>query len=187
MKLGEPRAFVPPLDGEARDVYERAIVDAWESYADAVGAAEGRHVPILKELRHVTPNASADRLKAIEREAEKKAIETARYVIPLAAFTAMVHTISGLTLYRLVRMMNASDTPHEARAGRSARWSMPSASTIRCSSRRSAIAPLDEADVPEAGFRGRAPDGDAFAAAFDRQLNGRVAQLMDASPQRRRR
>ncbi len=45
----------------------------------------------------------------------KKAIETARYVIPLAAFTAMVHTISGLTLYRLVRMMNASDTPHEAR------------------------------------------------------------------------
>ena len=32
VKLGEPRAFVPPLDGEARSVYERAIVDAWESY-----------------------------------------------------------------------------------------------------------------------------------------------------------
>jgi thymidylate synthase ThyX len=32
VKLGEPRAFVPPLDGEARAVYERR---------DALGAAEG--------------------------------------------------------------------------------------------------------------------------------------------------
>ena len=63
----------------------------------------------------MTPRASAERLKGIEQEAEKKAIETARYVIPLAAFTSMVHTVSGITLHRLRRMAAAGDAPFEAR------------------------------------------------------------------------
>ena len=29
VKLGEPRAVVPPIEGEARNVYERAVLDAW--------------------------------------------------------------------------------------------------------------------------------------------------------------
>lgn len=181
VKLGEPRAFVPPIDGEARSVYERAIVDAWESYQTLSDLLKDDTFSILKSLRHVTPNASADRLKAIEREAVKKAIETARYVIPLAAFTAMVHTISGLTLYRLVRMMNASDTPHEARLVIGAM-----VDAVRQHDPlfldKVAITPIDEPDVPEAAFPRTRKDGDAFAAAFDQQLNGRVAQLMDASP-----
>jgi thymidylate synthase ThyX len=136
---------------------------------------------ILKELRHVTPNASADRLKAIEKEAIKKSIETARYVIPLGAFTAMVHTISGITLYRLYRMMNASDTPHEARLVIGAmvdavRQHDPAFFD------RVAVQPLDEDEVPEVGFPHPRRNGEAFAAAFDRQLNGRVAQLVDFSP-----
>ena len=182
VKLGEPRAFVPPLAGEARAIYERSIVEAWESYATLSALLKDETFRILKELRHVTPNASADRLKTIEREAEKKAIETARYVIPLAAFTAMVHTISGITLYRLQRMMNASDTPFEARQVIGAM-----VDAVRQHDPlfldKVAIAAIDEADVPEAGFSPARGRGDAFAAAFDRQLNGRVAQLMDASPQ----
>ena len=70
---------------------------------------------ILKELRYLRPSNSPERHKAVEREAEKKAIETARYVIPIAAFTSMVHTVSGLVLHRLHRMLSAGDTPHEAR------------------------------------------------------------------------
>jgi len=47
---------------------------------------------------------------------KKRAIEIARYVLPVAAFTTMVHTISGIVLHRLWRMSAASDTPSEARA-----------------------------------------------------------------------
>src|SRR4026209_1196015 len=115
VKLNEPRAFVPPLTGEALDVYERAILSAWDSYAELSALLKDDAFRILKELRYVTPRASAERLKGIEKEAEKKAIETARYVIPLAAFTSMVHTISGITLHRLRRMAAAGDTPYEAR------------------------------------------------------------------------
>ncbi len=47
----------------------------------------------------------------VERQAEKRAIEVARYVLPVAAATTMVHTISGIVLHRLWRMQSASDTP----------------------------------------------------------------------------
>ena len=42
--------------------------------------------------------------RSVAREAEKKAIETARYVIPIACHTAMVYTVSGIVLHRLRRM-----------------------------------------------------------------------------------
>src|ERR687892_249659 len=34
VKLKEPRAFVPPLSGEALDVYEAAVLRAWRYYAE---------------------------------------------------------------------------------------------------------------------------------------------------------
>ena len=54
-------------------------------------------------------------MEKVERQAEKRAIEVARYVLPVAAFTTMVHTLSGIVLHRLWRMQAACDTPAEAR------------------------------------------------------------------------
>jgi flavin-dependent thymidylate synthase len=181
VKLGEPRAVVPPIEGEARDVYERAIVAAWDSYARLSALLRDDTVRILRELRHITPRASADRLKAIEREAEKKAIETARYVIPLAACTAMVHTISGLTLYRLMRMANASDTPWEARLVVEAMVAAVRQHDPLFIDRIEVLA-LEPDEVTEASFAQPRAGGDAFAAAFDAKMQGRTAQLTDWSP-----
>src|SRR4029077_21253322 len=113
VKLKEPRAFVPPLSGEALRVYELAILRAWDRYAELSALLKDDALAILKELRYVQPTTSAERLKQIERDAEKRAIETARYVIPIAAFTSMVHTISGIVLHRLYRMANSGDAPYE--------------------------------------------------------------------------
>jgi flavin-dependent thymidylate synthase len=181
VKLGEPRAVVPPIDGEAREVYERAVLDAWESYGRLSALLRDDTVRILRELRHITPRASADRLKAIEREAEKKAIETARYVIPLAACTAMVHTISGLTLYRLMRMANASDTPWEARLVVDAMVEAVRQHDPLFIDRIEVMA-LAPDEIVEAGFATPRPSGDQFAAAFDAKMQGQVAQLADWSP-----
>src|ERR671919_636210 len=71
VKLREPRAFVPPLGGEARDVYEAAIVRAWDRYAELSALLKDDALSILKELRHVRATTSPDRLKQIERDAEK--------------------------------------------------------------------------------------------------------------------
>ena len=114
VKLNEPRAFVPPITGEALDVYEQAVLRAWDAYAQLSALLKDDAWAILKELRYVRDTNTPARLKTVEREAEKKAIETARYVIPIGAFTSMVHTVSGIVLHRLNRMLNAGDVPYEA-------------------------------------------------------------------------
>jgi thymidylate synthase ThyX len=127
----------------------------------------------------VTPRASAERLTGIEREAEKKAIETARYVIPLAAFTAMVHTISGITLYRLWRMAESGDAPWETRRVVTA---MVDAVRQHDPLFTDSVTepPLRGADLPEASMP-RVVDDGGFVSEFDARLDGRVSRLIDAS------
>ncbi|MBI4263200.1 MAG: FAD-dependent thymidylate synthase [Acidobacteria bacterium] len=180
VKLKEPRAFVPPLCGEARDVYEAAIVRAWDRYAEIAALLKDDALAILKELRYVRPNTNPERLTQIERDAEKRAIETARYVIPIAAFTSMVHTVSGIVLHRLQRMMNTSDTPHEGRAviGEMVRlvkeWDPLFFEKV-------GQEPIPAEAVPEGGFPRPRGGGDGYAAAFDARLDGRWSRLREAS------
>jgi thymidylate synthase ThyX len=182
VKLKEPRAFVPPITGAALDVYEAAILRAWDRYAELSALLKDDALAILRELRYVRSTTSPDRLKQIERDAEKRAIETARYVIPIAAYTSMVHTVSGIVLHRLWRMVNTSDAPYEARLviGEMVRlvrdWDPLFFEKV-------GLTPLDGDTVPEARFP-RPQDagrGDRFAAAFDARLNGRWSRLRDAS------
>lgn len=181
VRLNEPRALVPPLEGEARDVFERAVLEAWASYRRLAALLKDDTFRILKQLRYVTPRASAERLKAIERDAEKKAIEVARYVIPLAAFTAMVHTISGITLYRLWRIAGAGDTPWETRRVVEAMVEAVRAHDPQFVD-RFGIEPLSPSQLPEASFPRPLAGADAFARRFDERLNGRTSALVDWSP-----
>jgi thymidylate synthase ThyX len=182
VKLKEPRAFVPPLTGEALNVYESAIVRAWDRYAELSALLKDDALAILKELRYVRPTTSPDRLKQIDRDAEKRAIETARYVIPIAAFTSMVHTISGIVLHRLQRMVHSGDAPYESAAviGEMVRlvteWDPLFFEKVGLGS-------IPAAELPEARFPNPQGDGDRYAAEFDARLNGRWSRLRDASPE----
>jgi thymidylate synthase ThyX len=79
-------------------------------------AAAGDAREILSDIWHISPMSHPKRVQKVDRQAEKRAIEVARYVLPVAAATTMVHTLSGIVLHRLWRMAAASDTPAEARA-----------------------------------------------------------------------
>jgi len=181
VKLHEPRAFVPPLTGEALDVYEREVVRAWDAYATLSALLKDDAWAILKDLRYVRPTNTPARLKTVEREAEKKSIETARYVIPIAAFTSMVHTVSGLVLHRLHRMLSAGDTPYEARQVIGRMVDLVN-EIDPLFFEKIGLETLGPADLPEARFPRPRANGDAFAAEFDRRLDGRVSKLRDWSP-----
>lgn len=180
VKLKEPRAFVPPIAGEALRVYEQSVVTAWDYYAELSALLKDDAWAILKELRYLRPSNSPERHKAVEREAEKKAIETARYVIPIAAFTSMVHTVSGLVLHRLHRMLSAGDTPHEARLVIGAMVDLVKA-VDPMFFEKVGLGTLASDALPEASFPRARAGGDAFAAAFDARLGGRVSRLRDWS------
>ena len=182
VKLKEPRAFVPPLSGEAMDVYEAAVLRAWDRYAELSALLKDDALVILKELRYVRSTTNPERLKLIEKDAEKRAIETARYVIPIAAFTSMVHTVSGIVLHRLQRMVNTSDTPHEAREviGEMVRlvkeWDPLFFEKV-------GLGAIESDNLPEGRFPQPHGGGDRYAAAFDAKLDGRWSRLRDASIQ----
>lgn len=180
VKLKEPRAFVPPLTGEALDVYEQAILRAWDAYAELSALLKDDAWAILKQLRYVRPTNSEARLKAVEREAEKKAIETARYVIPIGAFTSMVHTVSGLVLHRLHRMANAGDTPYEAQMVIGAMVDLVKEMDPQFFE-KVGLDTLDAAALPEMDIPRPHQSGDDFAREFDRRLGGRVSRLRDWS------
>jgi thymidylate synthase ThyX len=179
VKLGEVRAFVPEgLSPEARRVYDDAVLAAWQAYRALAELLKRDTHAILSDLRHLTPNASEKRRKKVDRESEKKAIEVARYVIPVAAFTSMVHTVSGIVLHRLHRMMRTGDTPRE------------NALVIEAMVRqvreldpaffeRVGDGPMNDDEIVETRLPRVDGDGDALAAALDARLGGRTSALVD--------
>jgi len=179
VRLDEIRVHVPAgLSPDARSVYEGAVEAAWEAYRRLTAILKGDTLRILSDLRHLTPNAPEKRRKKVQREAEKKAIETARYVIPVAAFTSMVHTVSGIVLHRLYRMMRTGDAPVETRA-------VVEAMVARVRGIDPAFfdrigqGPLGEGEVVEARLPRLGADGDAEAARLDARLGGRTSLLVD--------
>jgi len=178
VRLDEARAFVPQgLSPEASAVYEAEIAEAWGAYRRLSELLKDDTLRIMGELRHLSPNASEKRRKKVAREAGKKAIETARYVIPVAAFTSMVHTVSGIVLHRLYRMMRTGDTPRENLAVVSAMVEAVRAIDPDFFA-RVGEGPLAEGEVVESQLR-LAGAGDGEAARVDARLGSRTALLID--------
>jgi thymidylate synthase ThyX len=178
VRLDEARAFVPEgLTSAALEVYEAEIAAAWEAYRRLTDMLRDDTLRIMGELRHLSPSASEKRRKKVAREAEKKAIETARYVIPVAAFTSMVHTVSGIVLHRLNRMMRTGDTPRENVAIVTAMVDAVRAIDPDFFA-RVGEGPLSEDEIVERHVRVDG-DGDAEAEEADRRLGSRIALLVD--------
>ena len=169
----------PGLSAAAREVYEAELGAAWEAYRTLSAILKEDTHRILSEIRYLTPNASEKRRKKVAREAEKKAIELARYVIPVAAFTSMVHTLSGIVLHRLRRMMRTGDVPDGGRGrGHGHGRPRPRASIPLLREGRRGP-PRGRAGRRSALARAAAADGDARAARLDAQLGARTSLLVD--------
>jgi thymidylate synthase ThyX len=179
VRLDEARAHVPPeLGGEARALYESAVEQSWRAYAELTR----RLVPVTREILSDLWRLSERQNKAfgrsVRREAEKKAIETARYVIPIGCHTAMVYTISGLVLHRLRRMAATCDASAEAR--RVVERMVGCVEQVDPDFfRRVGEPPLDEEQALERTLPGPGLGDKAAVEAFDRSLEGRVSRLVD--------
>ncbi len=184
VRLDHAQAYVPaesgPFDAEARGIYQQAIARAWDAYRELTRILLPEARAILGDIWHLSDMSHPRRVEKVDRQAEKRAIEVARYVLPVAAFTTMVHTLSGIVLHRLWRMADASDTPTEARQVIGA--------MVECVREvdpqffdRFGTEPLEE--LPEWQVTRRySPDGEAFAREFDAKLQGRTSLLVDYSP-----
>src|SRR5579863_5208124 len=201
VRLDHALAYLPPempgFGPAERAIYEGAIARAWGYYQELTALLRGDAREILSDIWHIGPMSHAKRVQKVDRQAEKRAIEVARYVLPVAAATTMVHTLSGIVLHRLWRMQAASDTPAESRAVVGEMVARVRELDPQFFDRFD-NAPMQQEEMPEwslaaaasgyapANVSGESADsgsrGDAFSREFDARLAGRVSVLTDFSP-----
>src|ERR1700732_5093272 len=84
VRLDRAHAYVPPVDlyfnQQCREIYEQAIARAWNYYRELSALLIGDARAILNDIWHVSSMSNPKRLQKIERSAEKRAIEIARYI-----------------------------------------------------------------------------------------------------------
>jgi thymidylate synthase ThyX len=185
VRLDRAQAYVPsegaPENSKfgpaERAIFEKAIARAWEHYRELTQVLEPTARAILGYIWHVSEMSHPKRVQKVERQSEKRAIEVARYVLPVAAFTSMVHTLSGIVLHRLWRMQSASDTPSEARGIIGEMVARVREVDPQFFDRFDNV-PMD--DPPE--WQTPPRDGEAFAREFDARLAGLTSRLLDFSP-----
>ena len=181
VRLDEVAAHVPPsLQGDARAIYESSVERSWRTYAELSTRLKPVTHGILSDLWRLKDRQNVAFGKNVLREAEKKAIETARYVIPIACHTAMVYTVSGIVLHRLRRMARVGDVPREAidvvERMVTEVEQLDSDFFTRVGDGALAADEVIETELSAPGF------GDPVAAeAFDKSLCGRISRLVDYS------
>ena len=181
VRLDHAQAFVPAESARfgppERAIYERAIRGAWQHYRRLSNVLQPGAQEILGDIWHVSEMSHPRRVQKVQRQSEKRAIEVARYVLPVAAFTTMVHTVSGIVLHRLYRMHAASDTPGEAR-----RVIGEMVARVREVDPQFFDRFDNEPLESPVEWQHAARAGEPFVREFDAKLGGLTAKLVDFSP-----
>jgi len=170
----------PVLAPAALEIYETATRRQHEAYHDLedllLGETRARYFEIYPGRRREPERWH----KAIE----KRVLEVARYVLPIATHAHLYHTISGVTLYRYARLQDAFDVPAEQR--QVVQGMLEAVRRVDPAFLRNLEDPLPLEQTPEhvllVDLYGRA-DGvgaaEGFLETFDQELQGRRARLVD--------
>jgi thymidylate synthase ThyX len=171
----KPDSFVvPDLGGAAQAVYEETLAVQRDGY---VRLTKGL-LPVCAAEYYRRFPARSRRPKAWEKEIQRKAQEVARYVLPVATFSYLYHTISAITLLRYWRLACQLDAPDEQRlvVGRMVEEML----RVDPNYGKLLEEPIDTARTIEVAAPVPAP-GDArrFRQEFDAGLGGAASVLVD--------
>jgi thymidylate synthase ThyX len=170
---------VPPLKGPELVLYQETVNRQIDSYQQLcrqlVGVAGAEYLRIF-------PGRSLEK-EAVRRDVQRRVQEVARYVLPVATFAYLYHTVSGVTLLRYWRLCNQFDTPLETRlvVGRM----VDELLAVDPNFRVILEDPLPLEETPEWAFfedTGGLPDDQSrkeFGRAFDADLDGLSSRLVD--------
>ncbi len=177
----KPEAFaVPPLSGEAKTVYLEGIEEQIAAYHHLVEL-----LTPLAEAAYFRRFPKRPKSRATERDIWRKAMEIARYALPLAMFAYLYHTVSTLTLLRYWRMCQQSGAALETRlvveqmVKALVAADPPLARVLEEPLPHTAEAMPDLAALASFGADVNASE---FVREFDAKLDGRVSRMVAHSP-----
>ncbi|MEO8502561.1 MAG: FAD-dependent thymidylate synthase [Acidobacteriota bacterium] len=102
---------IPPLEGEALAVYTRTADRMVADYRKLCALL----TPVATRVFYERFPARRHQPARWAKEIQKRAQEVARYVLPVATFAYLYHTVSAITLFRYWRLADHFDTPLEQR------------------------------------------------------------------------
>jgi thymidylate synthase ThyX len=102
---------VPPVSGEAERIYRETVERQMEAYR----RLKERLLPVTTAAYFNRFPGRVPHADQYRKDIERKVQEVARYVLPVATFAYLYHTVSAITLLRYARLANAFDTPLEQR------------------------------------------------------------------------
>ncbi len=178
----KPGSFaVPPLAGQALEIYRAAAERQMAAYRDLSRLL----MPVAARAYFDTFRSRASQPERWERAIGKRAMEVARYVLPVATFSTLYHTISGVTLFRYQRLAETFDAPSEQRLVVGAMVE----EVLRHEPGYAAVLeePIPLEETPEylalerlrPLFAAEPSWGARFRAEFDESLGGLVSHLVD--------
>lgn len=161
--------FIPPLNGDALEVFTRTAGMQIESYRKLV---ELLMKPASSEYFGRFPNRRNDRRFA--SEIKKKSQEIARYVLPVATYSYLYHTVSGVTLLRYAKMSRSGDVPYEQQLVVDSMVK----ELLKFDPNYELVLdePLDDSYFPEPQ---KQANGKSFIEEFDRGLEDHISKLVD--------
>jgi thymidylate synthase ThyX len=178
----DDHALIPDLGGEAQEVYEGAIRDQ----AAAYHRLNDLLFPVAAGVYYDRfPGRRKNRAKH-DADVKKRTQEVSRYVLPLATFAHLYHTVSALTLLRYHRVMSQFDAPSETREV----VGLMTAAALEHDPLLAHVLedPLPLEETPEwRHFQDFAParaagEASRFRTRFDAALEGRTSRLVDWKP-----
>jgi flavin-dependent thymidylate synthase len=171
---------VPPLDPKGREVFERGCEDLFDAYRRLIEVI----APEVERRYYAIYPGRRSKAEAWEGSVKKRALEIARYVLPVATHAHLYHTISGVVLHRYHRLCESFDAPLEQRSV--AAKMVEAVRAIDPAFFENLEDPIPLESTPEYqlfqalhGSRGGVGAAAHFCEEFDRDLGGLSSRLTD--------
>ncbi len=100
---------VPPLQPGCAELYDQTARMQMEAYRLLCE----KLLPVVRKEYFGRYRIRGEGSEKHKKNVRKKAMEIARYVLPVATFAYLYHTVSGVTLLRYARLCDQADTPTE--------------------------------------------------------------------------
>ncbi len=171
--------FIPPIKGEALEIYVSTIEFQVEIYKKLT---ELLSTVVMDEYYKRFPARKFNGEK-YKKDIKRKAQEVARYVLPVATFTYLYHTVSAITILRYYKLCNSFDVPLEQRLV--VEKMVDEILKVDPDYKTVLEEPMSQDDLIEFNllnfFNGESFSKE-FVREFDESMNGKISVLVDYKP-----
>ncbi len=171
--------FIPPIKGETLEIYVSTVEFQVEMYKKLTELL----FPVVADEYYKRFPARKFNAGKYNKDIKRKAQEVARYVLPIATFAYLYHTVSAITILRYYKLCNLFDVPLEQKLV--VEKMVDEILKVDPNYKIVLEEPINQDDLIEFNFLNffnRDNFAKEFAKEFDESMNGKISVLVDYKP-----